>query len=57
MYLQIKIESENAAFDDYAITETVRILREATNRLEEEHVDQFLLDYNGNRVGTLTYAD
>ncbi len=59
MKLTLKLEMDNAAFDDGADgrMEAARILRRAVTWLEENSPTKFsLYDINGNRVGELKIA-
>ena len=51
----VKIKTDNAAFEnenrDYEIA---RILRELARKYENGAVNGILLDYNGNKVGTVS---
>lgn len=49
----IKIKTDNAAFDGDTGPETARILRELADRFESGYVPLYLLDINGNKVGTV----
>lgn len=51
MYAQIKIEMDNAAFEDQPATELGRILRELAAHIEDGGEGKFLMDLNGNKVG------
>lgn len=55
--ITIKIKTENAAFEnDNKTLEIARILRELAARFESgtNGYAQSILDYNGNKVGTVT---
>jgi len=48
----IRIECDNAAFDDDPSVEVVRILRRLADRLEINGLEDVrLMDFNGNHVG------
>jgi hypothetical protein len=50
--LNIKIETKNAAFEDYAVNELVRILsHDVINKLIVGQTEGVLHDINGNPVG------
>lgn len=52
---RIEIDTDNVAFDSHPRLELGRILREATNQVEEGHPIPFdLFDLNGNCVGSVT---
>ncbi len=57
MRVTIKIDTENAAFEDCDGTETARILRDLADRIDGEPLGKrdcrFAKDINGNRVGQL----
>jgi len=62
MTITIKIDANNAAFEDDASQEVARILRDLAKRIEgHPHFgpghDQALRDVNGNEVGYLTIHD
>jgi hypothetical protein len=62
MYTQIKIEMDNAAFEDDPTAEVARILREVAKRIDgHPHFspghDQPLRDANGNEVGYITVEE
>ena len=57
MYLQINIESENAAFDESPVTETVRILENIIEKLNGSYYEFPVKDINGNTVGDCFYSD
>lgn len=48
----LKIDTQNAAFDDDAELEVARLLRSIANRLEAGNYDGRIKDYNGNDVGS-----
>jgi len=56
MTLTIKINCDNAAFDDNEAGEIARILRDLANRIDGYGavggMDRILHDINGNRCGT-----
>jgi hypothetical protein len=55
--IKISIDTDNAAFDEYPVTETARILRKLANDLESGNaIDNAfsLRDVNGNVVGKVT---
>jgi hypothetical protein len=62
MKLIVKIEMNNAAFEDNQSGETCRILRKLADRLDGHpnfsvgH-EQVLFDFNGNEVGFAGIAD
>lgn len=54
MRVELRIDSENAAFDDVdggAQREAARLLREAADRIEQGSEVGHLIDYNGNVAG------
>ena len=57
--IEIQLVMENAAFDDYANDEVVRILRELADRISSIGLRGAsvapLKDYNGNSVGHFSY--
>ena len=50
--IKIEIETSSAAFRDDP-NETSRILRELADKLEEGKMPTWLIDANGNTVGTV----
>jgi hypothetical protein len=58
--IKIEIDLSNAAFENDAPQEIARIVNKALNKLPrrpcEESQERPLMDYNGNRVGVLTYG-
>lgn len=52
---EVKIETDNAAFEDDASTEIARILREVIARIAEGYRGGTLADANGNRVGSFMW--
>ena len=50
--LTLTIKTDNAAFTDDAGEEIARILRHAADKLAEGYDYVYLMDYNGNNVGT-----
>ena len=55
--LSIEFESSNAAFnDDNAQAETVRILKELINKVENnEYLNESIKDVNGNSIGNIYF--
>lgn len=54
----IKIETENAAFNEGLETETARILRTVAGKLESGlHSEGICMDFNGNKVGNWTLKE
>lgn len=54
--LQLQFDTSNAMFEDNSVPETVRILREIADAIEEHQVKasptvQNILDFNGNSIG------
>lgn len=58
MRVTVKIDTDNAAFEDCDGAEVARILRELADRIDNEPLGKkdcrFARDINGNRVGQLT---
>lgn len=54
--LTIRIETDNAAFDDDGLAEIQRILSEVVTRLGTGKKSGMLRDTNGNTVGDFTWA-
>ena len=55
--ITITIRTGNAAFTDYPVSETARILRDLAERLERDDIPpEKLMDINGNHVGEVTVA-
>lgn len=52
----LKIETGNAAFEDDEAAEVLRILRHAAKRIAQGDWPAGLLDYNGNKVGSVEDA-
>lgn len=48
---RLSIETDNAAFDENCGEETIRILKEAIEYIEEGIREHSLIDLNGNVVG------
>ena len=61
MGLGLSIDGKNSAFGGDHMAETVRILREAADRLEAigrtDQVELQLRDINGNTVGAISYSE
>jgi hypothetical protein len=59
--LRIDIETDNAAFEEYAGTELARILRFAADKIEGYQLSDYpmlvLRDINGNSCGVLTLTE
>ena len=54
---KLQIETKNAAFEEDATTEVIRILQEAILKLEQGNVRGAILrDINGNTVGNYTFT-
>jgi hypothetical protein len=51
-YFQVEVRTTNAAFDEDAVPELVRVLREVIQRLEGGETNGNLRDGNGNSVGS-----
>lgn len=61
MQATIRIQMDNAAFNDHNGEELARILRDLADWAEnynhgEDDCSRGLSDYNGNRVGRLSFA-
>jgi hypothetical protein len=52
---QLTIATDNAAFEDDPINETVRIVKDALNKLKNGEHEGSLRDANGHTVGTFTF--
>jgi hypothetical protein len=52
---KIKIECDNAAFENDPLAEVARILREAADKLEQGQDGFKLRDINGNTVGSADF--
>jgi hypothetical protein len=58
MRFELKIDCENAAFEETGSMETARILKVLAAALEEDGTGPWpLFDENGNRVGTADWCD
>lgn len=61
MKYTIKIECDNAAFEDVPGNEIARILRELADKVDggqdPTDCDATVYDYNGNRVGEAKLSD
>jgi len=58
MKFELTIDCDNAAFEDDATPEVVRILMAVIKKLESGQRDQIPIhDYNGNRVGSAGFID
>lgn len=59
--VNITIETDNAAFEDYPSVEVASILRSLADRLDVSSLDDMdgrsLMDSNGNRVGKISVAN
>jgi hypothetical protein len=53
--ITIVINTVNAAFEDMPEYEVVRILRELADKLETGRQPDYILDINGNNVGSIKY--
>jgi hypothetical protein len=53
--LKIEIVHSGAAFD-YPTNETIRLLRQLADHMEEDNPPQILRDSNGNRCGIVTFS-
>ena len=53
--LKIEINHSGAAFD-YPTNETIRLLRQLADRIENSDPPQILRDSNGNRCGNVMYS-
>lgn len=51
--ITITINTKNAAFDENENLELARILKELSERIENNDIPRSLLDINGNKVGTI----
>lgn len=51
----LKLETDNAAFDDEPHAEIARILREVADRMEAKRFTRTLHDINGNAVGRVDW--
>jgi hypothetical protein len=49
--LNVKINTKNAAFDEYPNEECARLLDEVANKLRDGKLEGILHDLNGNPVG------
>jgi hypothetical protein len=54
---RLEFETDNAAFEDGSVAETVRILRAIANRLDNGTLEGNALDSNGNAIGTFELSD
>ena len=52
MRITISLETDNAAFGDNRLEEVARLVRQVANEVAKGYTGAFLLDYNGNRVGS-----
>jgi hypothetical protein len=58
MEFTVRINCENAAFDDALATETARILRGIADSLESgQNLPLALFDSNGNQVGRANFEE
>ena len=58
--VEIKFETDNAAFEEYPSSECVRILEKIIDTLKENfsstsQISGSILDINGNRVGSYNF--
>lgn len=51
MRFTLDIDCNNAAFFENLVPETIRILKESADKLEESKLHHKILDINGNVVG------
>ena len=51
----LKIETDNSAFEDDKNFEVVRILKETIEKLEKGYNEARLFDLNGNAVGEFSF--
>lgn len=47
----LTFNTDNAAFDEIAATETARILRDVAKHIERGDLERSIMDSNGNRIG------
>jgi len=52
---KLEIKTENAAFTDDPRGEIARILEELVSKVRNGYDPSVLLDYNGNKVGKVTW--
>ena len=52
MKFKLKFNTDNAAFDNAREYEIARILRGIAQRIENGIEDGFIIDSNGNKIGT-----
>lgn len=57
MKATIKIQMDNAAFDEFPASELGRILREVAERAEDGDTERNLFDINGNKVGRFEVSE
>jgi hypothetical protein len=56
--VDVKLKTDNAAFDDDLEAEVVRILRDLAQRIEDEGLSsKSVLDINGNLIGLLAVRE
>lgn len=56
MEFTIKIDCDNAAFDQAPEAEVARILRDVAQRVVQGQTTVMLFDYNGNQVGEARFT-
>lgn len=52
----LKIDCDNAAFDEWFTDEVARLLRETADRLDNNQTDGKIRDSNGNSVGEFGFS-
>lgn len=50
--MEIKFKTSNAAFDECLEYETIRILKDICEKIENGHDHGVVMDINGNKIGS-----
>jgi hypothetical protein len=52
--MKIQFKTDNAAFEEDAWAETIRILHDIAEKLRQHQDNGIIMDVNGNRIGQWT---